>query len=296
VRRARLTYQGAFHHAMNRGYEGRPIFKEDSSKDFFLDLIVKLQELLKIRVLAYCIMDNHYHLVIQNSSGRMSDFFKQLNGQFGHYYRSHYGGKGYVFQSRYKSLLIQDDSYLLMVIAYVLKNPVKSGICKSFREYQWSSGYKYFSKKEDTGIDFEYVESLFGSMQELMNLVNGIDFDKLPTVTSEMGKIIGGENRIAEMLERSDRRNLGRSKKRKRRDDRYFEPLEKIFYEFEKSKKVKIEEIDTNSRSGKRLRSELLVYLKELGGMKYSEIAELDLFGDLTINSLGPIYYRYRKK
>ena len=58
---------------------------------------------LKIRILAYCLMDSHYHLVIENSSGHMADFFKLLNGDYGTYYRKRHGGNGYVFQGRYKS-------------------------------------------------------------------------------------------------------------------------------------------------------------------------------------------------
>ena len=132
MRRARITYKGAYHHAMNRGHEGKPIFLKDRDKEFFLKLLVETSKILKIRILAYCLMNNHYHLVLENSSGRMSDFFKQLNGQFGTHYRQKNKGRGYVFQDRYKSMLIQDDSYLLMVIGYVLNNPVRAGLVNNF--------------------------------------------------------------------------------------------------------------------------------------------------------------------
>ncbi|MBN1548795.1 MAG: transposase [Syntrophaceae bacterium] len=105
---------------MNRGYDGRAIFREDGDKRIFLELLKKSWKLLKIRIFAYCLIDNHYHLVLQNMSGRMPQFFKRLNGQYGNYYRNRYGGKGYVFQERYKSMLIQDDAYVMSAIAYVL--------------------------------------------------------------------------------------------------------------------------------------------------------------------------------
>ena len=87
MRRARITYRGAFHHAMNRGHDGLKIFRKDDDKEFFLNLLGEYSKNLKTRILAYCLMDNHYHLVVQNISGRMSDFFKQVNGQYGGYYR-----------------------------------------------------------------------------------------------------------------------------------------------------------------------------------------------------------------
>ncbi len=74
MRRARITYEGALHHAMNRGINGDDIFVGSKSKTTFLDLMQDTARKLKIRILAYCIMDNHYHLILENSSGRMSDF------------------------------------------------------------------------------------------------------------------------------------------------------------------------------------------------------------------------------
>ena len=77
MRRARLTYKGAYHHVMNRGYDGNPIFKGRKDKEDFLSLLKLYSEKLNIRIFAYCLMDNHYHLILENSSGRMSDFLKK---------------------------------------------------------------------------------------------------------------------------------------------------------------------------------------------------------------------------
>ena len=127
MQRIRLTYSGALHHAMNRGHGGEKIFSGSGLKKVFIDILTETSQKLKIKIIAYCLLDNHYHLVLENSSGRLSEFFKHLNGRFGIYYRKKKGGKGYVFQSRFKSEIIQDESYLITVIAYVLMNPVKAG-------------------------------------------------------------------------------------------------------------------------------------------------------------------------
>ena len=125
---SRITYPGAYHHVMNRGYDGNRIFAGNKNKSQFLDYLEGASNQMKIRLFAYCIMDNHYHLILENTSGRMSDFLKLLNGQYGMYYRKMYGGKGYVFQRRFKSTIIEDDGYLIKSIEYLLQNPVRASI------------------------------------------------------------------------------------------------------------------------------------------------------------------------
>ncbi len=290
MRTARRTYEGAFHHGMNRGYEGRPILRARSDKVVFLDLLEKTQALTRVRVLAYCLMDNHYHLILQNGSGRMSDFFKQLNGRYAVHYRKAHGGRGYVFQDRYRSTLIQDDAYLRVAIAYVLGNPSRTGRILSFLDYPWSSAGLYFKPGESARVDARWVEELFGSAEELARAVRGLASDELPTIQTELGPVIGDRGFVDRARERAERRSGRESLERRRHRDRYFDPLEKVFAEFEHIHRVVLDEIDLHSYSGKRLRAELLIELKERAGLTYREIARLDLFSDLEISSLGRTY------
>lgn len=297
MRRARITYEGALHHGMNRGYEGRVIFTDDQDKMAFLDLLGKNSELTRMRILAYCLMDNHYHLVIQNLSGRMSEFFKQLNGQYGNYFRRRHGGKGYVFQDRYKSILIQDDSYLMLVIAYVLNNPVKAGLVTNYEKYPWSSAGFYFSEKDNTSVDCSFVNELFVNAKEMKRLVdNTWDIDELPTVKSEMGLIVGGAEFIEKAEEMADRRSGKESSQMRRLEDHYFEPVEKVLQEFEHQHGLKINEIVPRTHAAKRLRTELLVQLKDRAGMRYVDILQMDIFGDLSLSGLGCNYRSYKMK
>ena len=293
MRRARVTYRGAYHHVMNRGYDGNPIFKERKDKEDFLSLLKLYSEKLNIRIFAYCLMANHYHLILENSSGRMSDFLKQLNGNFGGLYRTEHGGKGYVFQGRFKSMLIQDDSYLLLSIAYILNNPVRAGLVSNFREYEWSSASHYFNKNKTLDIvNRSYVEDLFQNQNNLINMVNSSNLESLPVIETRVGKIIGGEGFISEAKKNFDRRNNRESMEGKRINDLYFEPVEKIFMEFEKKYKINVETIDTTNHFGKRLRGELLFNLRDRGGLKYNEIKTMDLFSDMKLHSLGQLYKR----
>jgi REP element-mobilizing transposase RayT len=275
---------------MNRGYDGKAIFSGSIEKQIFIELLEKCASDLRIRLLAYCIMDSHYHLILENSSGHMSDFFKKLNGQYGSFYRKKNGGRGYVFQDRYKSMLIQDDSYLMVSISYVLNNPVKAGLCDNFMDYKWSSSSLYFSGRKSRIVDTDFVEEIYERKENLINLVPGMYCDELPTIKTRVGRIIGGHEFSIKALKKFDRRSGKESLKNKRINDKYFEPVEKIFQEFEKKYGMKIEEIDTAKYLGKRLRGELLVYLKDRAGLKYSEICDFPLFENLRMNSLGKLF------
>jgi REP element-mobilizing transposase RayT len=290
MRRARITYQGAFHHVMNRGIDGLGIFIEESLKDKFLEIVSEKQKKLRIRLFAYCIMDNHFHLILENSSGRISDFMKQVGGQFASFYRRLAGGRGYVFQDRFKSILIQDTSYLQMAIIYVLRNPIRAGVTSSFERYKWSSGKFYFSDKKSPLLDADFVEDLFGYPLQLRESIQSEKNDELPLVKTKYGTILGTKHFVKTALKKFDRRGGEESTDRKRVNDKHFEPIEKILREFENIHDISIDNINVRTYGGKRLRGELLILLKDLGGLKYSEIIKLDLFSDVQMNSLASLY------
>jgi REP element-mobilizing transposase RayT len=296
MRFPRLSYPGAFHHATNRGINGENILASDGDKRFFLELLARKSKTSGIRVFAYCLMDNHYHLVVENSSGRLSQFFKQLNGHYGLYYRQKTGSQGYVFQGRYFSSLIQDDSYLTLVIKYVLLNPVKAGSTPSALAYPWSSAGSYFSKKECDWLATDFVEGLFGSRLGLDNALSGSSADPLPVIKTRFGPVVGSEDFPEKAAAKFERRRTQTDEKRKRSDEKYFEPAEKVIQEFEKKHKLRIDKIDHSMHSGKRLRGELLVWLHDLAGLKYSEIIELPFFFDLKFHSLGHIYKNAKRR
>jgi len=201
MRRERITYTGAYHHIMNRGYDGNYIFFGNQNKSQFLDYLEGASKQMKIRLFAYCVMDNHYHLVLENSNGRMSDFLKLLNGQYGMYYRKMYGGKGYVFQSRFKSTIIENDGYLIQSIEYLLQNPVRAGIVADAEEYIWSSVDYYFSNQKASIVDAEFVSQLFGSKRCLLGELTPLDRKELPVKMTKHGEVLGSEKFLKIALE-----------------------------------------------------------------------------------------------
>lgn len=290
MRFPRQTFPGAFHHATNRGIGGEKIFAGDENKKYFLELLGRKAKLNGISIFSYCLMDNHYHLVLKNRSGRLSEFFKQLNGHYGQYFRKRTGSQGYVFQSRFYSSLVQDESYLVLAIKYVLFNPKKAGLAESALSYPWSSAGQYFAKKSFDWLDADFVEGLFGSRQGFLNALNDSSAAVLPIVKTRLGPVVGGEDFIEKAEAKFDRRKTMGDEKRKRIDDRFLEPAGKVIQEFERKHKLKVEDIDRSTHVGKRLRGKLLLWLHELAGMTYAEIAELPLFLDLKFHSLGHLY------
>ena len=287
MRQPRFTYPGAYHHCMNRGINGQAIFKTEKYKTAFLDLLADKLDKFRMRLFAYCIMDNHYHLVLENASGRMSDFFRNLNTQYAFYYRKHTGGKGYVFQSRFVSTIVQDDAYLKQAIVYILQNPVQAGIIDDFRKYPWSSAKAYFHKAKPKWLDGEFVQGLFGSQNNLAGAIQLAGSEKLSLLKTRLGPVLGDESFVEKALERYERRLQPDAVKKKRRDDFGFEPVAKVIQEFERDKGIKIEDINIGTWDGKRLRTELLVLLHDLTGLKYREIIEIPIFSDLHYPSMS---------
>ena len=295
MRRARATYQGAYHHIMNRGIRDIDIFSDMELRDNFIKLLGEKSGKLKIKLLAYCLMNNHYHLILQNSSNKLSEFMKQLNGHFGIIYSKTAGSKGYVFQGRYKSTLIQEGAYLQMAIAYVLLNPVRAGIADNPYKYKWSSITDYYSSG-DSIVDKEFVEDLFQSREVLNEFLEDWSGKDIPVRNTRFGKLICDEGYIDKAIQKFNRRNKNKETKRRRKNDYILQPVEKVIEEYEENKKIKISQIDVNSLKGKKLRSELLVYLKDRTGLKYSEIIKYPLFQTLKLSSLGKTYKRAKKR
>ena len=296
MRTSRVTYKGAYHHIMNRGIEGKDIFPDGKSKDYFLRLLNEKRKLLKIRIFAYCIMDNHYHLVLQNSSGKLSDFMRNLNGQYGMNYRKKNGGRGHVFQDRYKSTLVQEDPYLQISIVYVLLNPVRAKIVDNPYNYRWSSISEYFTENNDKIVENDYVEKLLQNRKVFENLLKEWSDKELPIEKTRYGKIIGREDFEQDAMKKFNRRERKGYSKRMRKGDYIFKSPEEVIEEFEQEKTIRIDNIRVDTSEGKKLRSELMIRLKDIAGLKSKEIMKYSPFRPLKYSSLGKLYKRAKDR
>jgi putative transposase len=139
ARPLRIQYAGAVYHITVRENEKKHIFFSDEEHYHFLRLLAITVERYQWICYDYCLMDNHYHLVIETPLGNLSQGMKYLNGTYTQYVNWQNNRVGHLFQGRFKAILIEKESHLLEVCRYVVLNPVRAGICAEAGDYPWSS-------------------------------------------------------------------------------------------------------------------------------------------------------------
>ena len=118
ARPLRIEYDGALYHITTQGNDKKAIFQDKEDRDLFLDILYKINQRHHWICHAYCLMNNHYHLVIETPDGNLSKGMRQLNGVYTQTYNKKYHRAGHLFQGRYKAILIQKEPYLLEVCRY----------------------------------------------------------------------------------------------------------------------------------------------------------------------------------
>jgi putative transposase len=139
ARPLRIEYDGALYHVTSRGNERKPIFKDDGDRELFLTTLGQVSERFHWLCHAYCLMGNHYHLVIETPDGNLSKGMRQLNGVYTQAFNRRHHRVGHLFQGRFKGILVQKESHFLEVCRYVVLNPVRAKAVKQPREWAWSS-------------------------------------------------------------------------------------------------------------------------------------------------------------
>ena len=138
---------------MKRGVRKQKIFNEEIDYQVFLEIMRCAQEKCKCKVHAYCLMTNHFHILLGTDDIEVGRYMQYLASCYATYYNRKYGFSGHVFEGRYKGYLVKDDSYFLQTSRYIHLNPVKAGMVGSAEEYPWSS-YKTMVGMEDDGITY----------------------------------------------------------------------------------------------------------------------------------------------
>ena len=139
ARPLRIEYPGAVYHITSRGNEKKPVYRDDRDRDNFLTTLDKVNKRYNWLCHAYCLMDNHFHLLIETPEGNLSLGMRQLNGVYTQIFNKRHGRVGHLFQGRYKAILIQKDSHLLEVCRYVVLNPVRARLVKDPGQWIWDS-------------------------------------------------------------------------------------------------------------------------------------------------------------
>lgn len=139
ARPLRLEFPGAVYHVTARGNARAEIFLDDEDRGLFLGVLEECVSRFGWLCHAYCLMDNHYHLLIETPDGNLSTGMRYLNGIYTQRFNRRHLRVGHVFQGRFKAILVERDSYLLELCRYVVLNPVRAGMVRDVAQYAWSS-------------------------------------------------------------------------------------------------------------------------------------------------------------
>jgi REP element-mobilizing transposase RayT len=172
ARRLRLEYEGAIYHISSRGNERSDIFAQAYDKERFLEKLAENVEQHHVRVYAYVVMSNHYHLLVETPRANISAFMQQLNTSYTMYFNARHQRVGHVFSGRFKGKLVQGDNYLLKLTRYIHLNPAKiqrvrdlpvEEQLRELRGYGWSSYPGYAGLKKGVAwVDHGPLEELVG--------------------------------------------------------------------------------------------------------------------------------------
>lgn len=139
ARPLRIQYPGAVYHVTSRGNEKKAVYKDDQDREAFLQTLQRVNKRYHWICHSYCLMDNHYHLLIETLDGNLSLGMRQLNGVYTQLFNARYQRSGHLFQGRYKAILIQKETHLLEVCRYVVLNPARARLKKRPEDWKWSS-------------------------------------------------------------------------------------------------------------------------------------------------------------
>ncbi|MAD76363.1 MAG: addiction module toxin RelE [Rheinheimera sp.] len=139
ARPLRLEFDGAFYHVTSRGNSRHNIYFEQVDYQQFLDILGKVCQRHNWRIHAYCLMTNHYHLLVETPEGNLSAGMQQLNGVYTQHVNRRYQRCGHIFQGRFKSILVDTDVYYKALVRYVLQNPLRAEMVEQLADYDWSS-------------------------------------------------------------------------------------------------------------------------------------------------------------
>lgn len=205
----RIEYPGAFYHITSRGNEQQNIFKSDTERERFLSYLESASERYGAVIHVYCLMSNHYHLLLETPLGNLSQIMRHINGAYTTYFNKKRQRFGHLFQGRYKAIIIEADEYAGELSRYIHLNPVRASIAKRPEGYRWSSYQYYNEKKPPKWLKVDFILSYFGRKKaiaeqkycEFVNSLINIEYDN-PLKDTIASTILGEDNFVKEIIEK----------------------------------------------------------------------------------------------
>ncbi len=163
ARPLRIIFPGAFYHITARGNEQKAIFKSKRDREKFLEYLSSATERYSAVIHAFCLMDNHYHLLLETPLADLPQIMRHINGAYTTYFNIKRARNGHLFQGRYKAILVQKDAYAKELTRYIHLNPVRAQMAKTPADYHWSSYKAYIGATEAPDwLHCDFILAYFG--------------------------------------------------------------------------------------------------------------------------------------
>ena len=179
-RQARKKSASGIYQVMVRGINKEPIFRVDEDRSRYLEVLAKVKESSPFVIHAYCLMDNHVHLLLQELRKPIGDALKRIGSSYVYWFKRKYERVGHLFQGRFRSKAVEDDAYFLTVLRYIHQNPVKAKITRHCHEYPWSSYAVYAGavQRGSAPVDTAFGLGMMGGRKQLLQFINTPNSDR----------------------------------------------------------------------------------------------------------------------
>ncbi len=278
ARPLRLSFENAVYHITARGNRKENIFYGDDDRRIFLDKTGETCDKFSFVCYAYCLMDNHYHLFIKTPLANISEGLHYLNASYTNWFKAKHKVVGVVFQGRYKSIVVEENSYAVQLSAYIHANPVRAGMVNNPGEYRWSSYPEYIGKRRPVArLDTEFILKQFDkdprrAQKKYENYVLKNLYMENPLKDSYKGIALGKGRFIETVKEKIQ--SVGRKREiAETRDAEAYTPEEIIQHVMEELS-ISREEIFSKKR-GNMYRQMALYLLKRYTSLSLKEIGEM---------------------
>ena len=300
----RIEYPNAFYHVMNRGANRQEIYLVDDDYEIFLEVVKETSKFFGIRIISYCLMPNHYHLLLQTPKANLSRAMRHLNGVYTQRFNRYHKKDGPLFRGRYKAILVQEDEYLTHLVRYIHLNPIQANLMDDLAKYPWTS-HKHYLKGEDQvpwlhvrlGLAF-FSNKLKTSLKVYRQfLKDGVDPKTLAFYGKKKQSPILGDPDFLDMIKEkylfTDRKLSSeipeeRNFKGQKKAEEIAEATAKLFQRLRRELYV--------SRRGEQNHARLIAVslTRDLSGLKLSEIAQI--FRMNSYKSVGTSCYRLKAR
>jgi REP element-mobilizing transposase RayT len=197
ARPLRIEFKGAWYHVMNRGATQQAVFLDDGDRRFFIALLAEVAGRFGAEIHAYCLMDNHYHLMLRTPEGNLARIMRHINGLYTQAYNRRTRRTGALFRGRYQAILVEPDPYWVALSRYIHRRPLEVGLVRSLGSYRWSSYPAYSGRQQAPNwLATDALLTRMGGAHAYRRLVEGGEMN--PTIATfygakRRGSVLGSE-------------------------------------------------------------------------------------------------------